>query len=218
MRGDTLEKMKNNSPKIIYILCIISLCSSCSVNNALWNIKLKYLIFSPDKFSSDKGHIELGNMKKLILSEKEFLPFDDRDLMAKLSYKREDRIALLKEYFFFQGYKEQSNKEYAFHIGTSKNKAFIVKEKIPVPVEALYSLSIMLLDYNVSISPVLINKNTGRVSNGDEKEMKEIFDIYKTWFYKMEKSGFNEITWPLENSKYEWLGRKEVKIVLRSSL
>ncbi len=76
----------------------------------------------------------------------------------------------------------------------------------------------MLLDYSVSISPALINTKTGQYSNGNEKEMQEIFSIYKKWFHKMEENKFNQLTWPLSGSKFKWLGREEVKIEVRSSL
>ena len=58
----------------------------------------------------------------------------------------------------------------------------------------------------------LIIISTGLVCNGNEKEIKEIFDIYKKWFILFEKEGFKRLKWPLIGSKYKWLGRDEVKI------
>jgi len=96
----------------------------------------------------------------------------------------------------------------------------MTREKIPltIQVEALYAISIMLLDYNVSISPVLINTETGLVCNENQHEINEVFKIYRKWLKVTEKNGFTIIKWPLAHSKYEWLNRKDVKIMVLPSL
>ncbi|WP_342327990.1 hypothetical protein [Pedobacter sp. FW305-3-2-15-E-R2A2] len=114
--------------------------------------------------------------------------------MDRLSYTRVDRVAVLKAYFSFQGCKQTSDKSYGTDIGSSKNKTLMAKENISFSVEALYSLSMMLLGHNVAISPVLINTSMGTVSNWNKEEMKEIFNIYKKWLHKMEESNFEELT------------------------
>ena len=216
-----MTMVKNNYLKIRFIVGLIIFCSSCSVHKVPDHSKLKYLTLVANRWNKNKAHIELQYTDKITLDSSEFfLPQDDRDIIARLNYNTNAQIAILKEYLFFQGFKQLSDKGYAFHIGNTKNRVTIADQKIPVTieVEALYAINIMLLDYSVSISPALINTSTGVACNGNEKEMKEIFDIYKKWLRKTEKNGFKDLTWPLVGSKYKWLGRDEVKIVLRSSL
>lgn len=203
-------------------ILLLLLCSSCSIHRESGRIQSKYLtLFAlSSTFSKGKQHIILREERKLLRKDMEFIPLDDREIMTRLSYTREDRIAVLKSYFSFQGCQQTSDKRYGIDIGSSKNKALMAKENISfsVEVEALYSLSMMLLGHPVNISPVLINTSTGAVSNWNKEEMKEIFSIYKKWLNKMEDSNFEKLTWPLENSKYQWLIREDAGIILRPSL
>lgn len=221
LNGDITRKIKNSGFLNKFIIGLVILCSSCSTYKVSDQSELKYLTLVPDRLSKGRAHIELRDANKISLNSWElFLPQDDRELIGRLNYTKNDRIAIIEEYFSYQGFRQLSDKYYESRIGTTKNKVKIVDEKIPftIEVEALYAISIMLLDYNVSISPALINTKTGQYSNGNEKEMQEIFSIYKKWFHKMEENEFKQLTWPLAGSKFKWLGRDEVKIEVRSSL
>jgi hypothetical protein len=177
------------------ISLIVVLGLSCSIYKAPTLPELEYLTLVSDRLGKGKTHIELKSANTISLNSWElFLPQDDRELIGRLNYKRNDKISIIKEYFSFQGFKQLSDKYYESRIGTTKNRVKMVDEKIPFTVEALYAISIMLLDCNVSINPVLINTKTGQPSNGNQKEMRAIFNIYKKWFNKMEKNGFTQLT------------------------
>src|SRR5690606_17047619 len=123
-----------------------------------------------------------------------------------------ERIGVLQEYLCFQGKNEFSDKYYSNKFGRSENRIKLVKEdiKYPVEVEALYSLTSLLFDESVAISPVIINRTTGESCNFQRKDLDVVYEIYKDWIKKMKEEGFDNITWPLKNSNYMWLGEDVV--------
>ncbi|WP_214228785.1 hypothetical protein [Pedobacter sp. B4-66] len=97
-QNDILEKVRNSYIIGFYIICLILLYSSCSFRLPAIKGKLKYLTFVADRFNKDKGHIELLNAEKIALDSSElFLPQDDRELIGRLNYTKNDRIAIMEE-------------------------------------------------------------------------------------------------------------------------
>jgi len=79
----------------------------------------------------------------------------------------------------------------------------------------------MLFEDNVAISPVIVNKKTGKICNFERKEIDEVYSIYKTWFRRMKKEGFSQVTWPLKNSDYMWLGEdivNNIEILIKKEM
>lgn len=202
--------MKKNS-SLLVLICgtiIILLHISCSVRTVDCH-HLKYLSLS--KQHNNRQHI---NFLYGVSSSNDFFD-DDRVLFRRSNLKKSDKIKALEEYLCFYKNDIVSDKNYSEKYGRILNRIKLSKEniKFPVEVEALYSLTSMLFEDNVAISPVMVNKKTGKICNFERKEMDEVYTIYRTWFRRMKKEDFSRIKWPLKNSDYMWLGEDIVENV-----
>lgn len=137
---------------------------------------------------------------------------DERVQLRKSKLSRSKKIEALEEYLCFYQNESISNRLYSQRYGRMQNRIKISREniKFPVEVEALYSLTSMFFDEDVVISPVIINRKTGQNCNFERKDMDIVYKIYKNWFKEMKKQKFYNITWPLKNSDYMWLGEDVV--------
>lgn len=203
-------KMKKNSSLLILICgTIISMLQiSCSIRTFDCHY-LKYLSLS--KEDNNRQHIDFSYG---VSSSIDFFD-DDRVLFRKSNLRKSDKIKALEEYLCFYKNEIVSNKNYSQKYGRIQNRIKLSKGniKFPVEVEALYSLTSMLFEDNVAISPVIVNKKTGKICNFERKEMDEVYTIYRTWFRRMKKDEFSQIKWPLKNSDYMWLGEDIVENV-----
>jgi len=158
-----------------------------------------------DTSKSNYGmHIEV---KQILPDTKELIPMsiDDRDIIRRSKYSRDDRIKILVEYLTFGGDTITSNKKYhfkaAYHMVHPEGIAGFTVE-----IEALYSFTRMLTVGYPPIKPALINRVTGEQLNTNPKVVSEVYDIYAKWYKENEKSDFKNITLPLTGSPYCWLG------------
>ncbi len=200
-----MEKSKSYLPLMIGgFLCLFQ--TGCSMNHGHCK-KMKFLSLS----SSDSG----DGLYITVLSDKyESTSFvsDSRRSLRQTGLNKQDRIEVINEYLCFYKNQNVSNQKFASNFGRSSNRLRLVEEKVkfPIEVEALYSLTSMLFDDNVPISPVLINKKTGENCNFKRHDLDIVYEIYRTWFSQMKNSGFSDMKWPLKNSDYMWLGEDVV--------
>lgn len=206
------------SEMLLVSLLVCFYLSGCS--NLVTNkpIKLKYLSLS-ESLQQDKMQIVVVYENHLA---EEFAP-DDRVKLDKLELNKANRVAVLQEYLSFYGNETISSKSFSNIYGRNENRLLIAKEnlKFPVEVEALYSMTTMLFNGSVIISPILINKETGEICNFSRKDLDLVFAIYREWFVKMKKNEFSKLTWPLEGTNYKWLGEdavNNVETLLKQSL
>lgn len=199
---------------LAFILCICS----CITKNNTGGGRLQYLHTVQDQDKTKKSkHIELIENYKVCTGDFNYNDLDvadDRIIINKLGYNKKQLKAIIKEYLSYGGINDTSDKPYAMHIGTSYTRYKMSEQNLsfPVEVEALYSLSIMLLEYNVPIGPVLIDTITGKNCNYDNVAMKNIYRIYRQWYEHCEENDFRIIKWPLENTRYKWLSQNGVPI------
>jgi len=215
-----MKKNRLNEMLIVsLVICFYFLgCSNTLINKPF---KLKYLSLSEPLKHDQKyeRHIEVLYKD---YSVKEFAP-DDRMKLNKMGLNRANRIDILQEYLSFYGNETISNKRFSNIYGRNENRLLIAKEnlKFSVELEALYSMTTMLFNGSVIISPVLKNKETGEICNFSRKDLDLVYTIYREWFLNMKKNNFSKLTWPLKDSNYKWLGEdtvENVEILLKQSL
>ncbi|WP_333625472.1 hypothetical protein [Sphingobacterium siyangense] len=135
-------KIKKNSSFLILICgTIITLLQiSCSIRTFNCH-HLKYL--SLFKENSNRQHI---NFSYGVSSANDLFD-DDRILFRKSNLRKSDKIKALEGYLCFYKNEMVSNKNYSQKYGGIQNRIKLSKEniKFPVEVEALYSLTSMLL-------------------------------------------------------------------------
>ena len=150
------------------------------------------------------SHIEV---KQILPDTKELIPMsiDDRDIIGRSKYSREEQIKILKEYLTFRGDTSTSNKQYRF-----KAASHMVRPEgingFTVEIEALYSFTRMLTIGILPIKPMLINRKTGEQLNTNPKVVSEVYVIYEKWYNENLKTDFKNITLPLTGSTYCWVG------------
>ncbi|WP_447767077.1 hypothetical protein [Sphingobacterium faecium] len=194
---------------MITAIIAITLVSCKIYKGNLVNLdKLMYMELSPILKGQDiiknSRHIRL---KYKFPSDTQIIG-DERKLFYSMAQTKKARIKFLNEYFAFYGDTTISDKRFPDMYGSRIGKNRINDEKIQftIEVEALYSLTTMLIKENIVISPVLINKKTGYICNFRQKDITNVYKIYQNWFSKMKNNNFLNITYPLEDSNYEWLG------------
>lgn len=162
-------------------------------------------------------HIEV---RQVLPKTDELIPMsiDDRDIIGRSKYSRDDRIKILAEYMTFRGDTNISNKKYhfkaAFHMVPPEGVAGFTVE-----IEALYSFTRMLMIGYPPIKPALISRVTGEQLNINEKVVNEVYDIYEKWYEENKKSDFKTLSMPLAGSPYCWLGEDiGIETFLKKSL
>lgn len=155
--------------------------------------------------NSYKSHIEvkqvLPKIKEGFISNN----IDDRDIISRSNYSREDQIKILGEYLIYRGDTTPSDKKYAFKGGSYLDYPKGV-EGFTIEIEALYSFTRMLTIWFPPIKPMLINRTTGEELNKNFKAVSEVYDIYVSWYNENKKTDFKDISLPLTGSAYCWLG------------
>ncbi|RKO70751.1 hypothetical protein D7322_15895 [Sphingobacterium puteale] len=190
----------------IFVTGLLTGCSILSINCS--GMKYLSLISEIGKNGQSQYYINASFPYK---SEAGFFE-DDRVRMRKSNLRKSDKIRLLEEYLCFYRNDKLSNRMYSQVYGRTENRIKISTEKLkfPIEIEALYSLTSYLFDDAVVISPIILNKHTGKNCNFNRKDMDTVYLLYKKWFKKMKKGEFSNLTWPLKNSDYIWLGEDDV--------
>lgn len=195
-----------NAIVILSIVMIVFLQLSCG--NSF------YFTTNPRKFLSLVKPIEQDGVKlrhieihDVIIDS--MIILDDRVMINKMRLSKADRIQVLKEYLSFRGDITRSNKSYPVGFGRGENRLKVIYDKMyySIEVEALYSFTSMLFYGSTPISPILIKTKTGDICNSNRTDLDEVYKCYYKWFKRMEKTNFSNLTWPLENSGYHWLGQ-----------
>lgn len=198
--------MKSSS----YILCLacILFMSSCSrsISQSKQQSKREFLYKTNlDTSQNSYGtHIEI---KQVLPKTDEFIimSVDDRDIISRSKYSREEKIKILGEYLSFRGDTGISNKKYQFKAAYYMTRPEGING-FTVEIEALYSFTRMLTMWLPPIKPMLINRTTGEELNTNAKVVSEVYDIYIKWYKENKKTDFKNITLPLTGSPYCWLG------------
>lgn len=162
-------------------------------------------------------HIEV---KQVLPDTKELIPMsiDDRDIIGRSKYSRENRIRILGEYLTFRNDTSISNKKYHFKAAFHMERPEGVNV-FTVNIEALYSFTRMLTVGYPPIKPALINRVTGELLNANTKVVNEVYDIYEKWYRENMRTDFKNISLPLAGSAYCWLGEdKGMERYLKKSL
>lgn len=194
----------------VHILCIF--CAFCilSCNRRMSKAKqqqLKQFLYKTelDTSKNDYGvHIEV---KQILPDTKELMPMsiDDRDIIGRSKYTRDEQIEILSEYLTFRNDTSRSNKKYRFKAAYYMTRPEGVNS-FTVQIESLYSFTRMLTQGLPPIKPALINRVTGEQLNNNPKVVSEVYDIYIKWYKENKKTDFKNITLPLADSPYCWLG------------
>jgi hypothetical protein len=148
------------------------------------------------------------------------LRIDDRDIIAGLNFSKQTKILILEEYLNYENDTVKSNKYYYFRLKSYQGDWSIPKvSNFTIEIEALFSFTRMLTKGITPLVPTLIDRNTGKQINGDQKKVRKVFKIYKDWLARNKKQDFKDITLPLDGSPYCWLGEdKNIKSYLIESL
>jgi len=191
---------------------LLSVLVSCATGAKVYSQKHRRLLYKTEPDTTRglyKQHIDVVDRRRpagvgedtlIILNN-----LDDRDIMTGSKYTRAESIEVLKEFLTFQGDTVPSNKRYFFpedYVFRQPKE----KEHFTIEVEALYSFTKMLTIGLSPIKPVIIERQTGKSINADRKKMDEVYAIYKRWFADNSKTNFMNMTWPLANTPYRWLG------------
>lgn len=191
---------------IYIILSILLLLQfSCSIRRFDCNKgNYLFLVESTSKDGKLVGHIDVIYDSNVM----ESFSIDQRVILKKMNLNKKQKVLVVREFLCFKNKVEISDKSYSNRFGRITNRIKIIRENIkyPIQVEALYSLTTLLFDEDVLISPVIINRRTGMNCNFQKEDIDKVYKIYNSWFRKMEKENFERITWPLKNSDYMWLG------------
>lgn len=196
----------------VNILCIFYACFMLSCNRSMSqsNQQQGRQFLYKTTLDTSKGFYETHiNVKQILpVTEDNRIvsnEIDDRDIISRSNYLREDEIKILREYLTFRGDTSTSNKQYRF-----KAASRLVRPEgvagFTVQIEALYSFTRMLTEGLPPIKPMLINRTTGEELNTNAKVVAEVYDIYIKWYKENEKTDFKNITLPLTGSPYCWLG------------
>lgn len=207
----------------VNMLCIFCACFILSCNRSMSQAKQqqpKQFLYKTE-LDTSKGnygmHIEV---KQVLPDSKELIPMsiDDRDIISRSKYIRDEQIKILGEYLAFRGDTIISNKQYRF-----KAASHMVRPEgitgFTVQIESLYSFTRMLTQGLPPIKPMLINRTTGEELNNNPKVVSEVYEIYIKWYKENKKTAFKNITLPLTGSPYCWLGEdKGMEPFLKKSL
>lgn len=191
---------------VLLLFCVSNLSCQTQIILPTGRSTLKYLYKTNlDSSFGNKGqHIEI---KQVLPQTDELIPMsiDDRDIISRSGYNRNDKIKILSEYLTFYGDTNVSNKKYhfkaAYHMVRPEGIAGFTIE-----IEALYSFTRMLTAGYPPIKPALINRVTGEELNNNPKAVNEVYEIYTKWYNENKKTDFKNITLPLAGSPYGWLG------------
>ena len=202
---------------LIFCLCYIT---GCSLGMSQAKQQSREFLFKTELDTSIGNYGVHIEVKQVLPDTKEFIPMsiDDRDILGRSKYSRDDRIRILGEYLTFRNDTFISNKKYHFKAAFHMERPERVNE-FTVKIEALYSFTRMLTVGYPPIKPALINRTTGEWLNTNPKVVSEVYDIYEKWYKENMKTDFKNISLPLAGSPYCWLGEdKGMEPYLKKSL
>jgi hypothetical protein len=207
----TRKKPINSMGYFVHLLYISWVCSitSCSPDLSPVNQKTTRQFLYKTNLDTSAAfygmHIEVKQILPATADGLISNNIDDRDIIGRSKYSRDDQIKILGEYLTFRGDTIISNKKYEF-----KAASHMVRPEgingFTVEIEALYSFTRMLTQGLPPIKPMLINCVTGEELNTNPKVVSEVYDIYIKWYKENKKNDFNNISLPLSGSSYCWLG------------
>lgn len=76
-------------------------------------------------------------------------------------------------------------------------------------IDALFLINYIALSSNAfyySPYPLLYDSKSGKEICCGGKELDRVIEVYKKWFKKLKKDGFNNYCYPLAQKEYEWFG------------
>lgn len=143
---------------------------------------------------------------KLNLTQKECGDFT-YDLLYTASI--EQKISLIEQLMQFENDTTLScTKVRSYNSNSKKYIDNIISNRYSLQIYALFHINLICFGENApfrySPFPVLIDVESNREINFDTQSVSEVFQIYKEWFEKAKKSGFNNYTFPLFDTKYRW--------------
>jgi len=206
---------------IVFFFCFLFLpgCSQMKSHIKQFTPR-KYLTRTNISLSNvrQSAHIEINQVFPKISEGFNSNNIDDRDIISRSNFSKEQQIVILAEYLTFIGDTTPSDKMYLFSDGTRLRLPKDIKE-FTIEIEALYSFSRMLTYWLPPIEPVLVNRNTGERILVNRKTINEIYKLHLKWFKENRRAGFKNISLPLAGSPYAWLGEdKGMEPYLKKSL
>lgn len=196
--------------KCFFPLVISLFCFAFSKNSFLTSgqqtAERKFLFKS--KFDTSRNlygsHIEVREVLP-VTHDLIRLDIDDRDKISRSGYSRADCINILGEYLTFQGDTTKSNKKFMFRPGYY---LILPQDTVgyTIQIEALFSFTWMLTQGYPPIRPTLIDRATGLHLNKDVKAIREVYDIYSSWYNENKATNFKPMKLPLEGTPYTWSG------------
>jgi arginyl-tRNA--protein-N-Asp/Glu arginylyltransferase len=207
------------------ILCIFCACFMQSCNRSIPQTKqqqVRQFLYKTSLDTSKSFYEAHINIKQIlpVTEENRIISndIDDRDIISRSKYSREDEITILGEYLTFRGDTSTSNKHYRFKAASRMVRPEGVTG-FTVQIEALFSFTRMLTQGLPPIKPMLINCATGEEINTNPEKVNEVYEIYIKWYIENKKTDFKNITLPLTGSPYCWLGEeKGMEPFLKKSL
>lgn len=193
---------------IAWFICIFFM-SSCNRNISQSKkhsaTKFLYKTNLDTSKNSYGSHIEVKQILPVATEDRIISnDIDDRDMISRSKYTRDEQLKILGEYLTFRGDTIVSNKRYKFKAAYYMTRPDV--QGFTVQIEALYSFTRMLTQGLPPIKPMLINRTTGKELNNNAKVIGEVYDIYIKWYKENKKKDFKNITLPLTGSPYCWLG------------
>lgn len=186
-KGDRSHSRESDQTRPRQLLYETKVDRSCSFNGR--HIEIRQIL----------PHVDSGEFVRLDI--------DDRDIISRSKYSREDVIRILGEYLTFQHDTSTSNKAYQYKPGGHMECPEGIKG-FTVEIEALYSFTRMLTIGLPPIRPVLLDRATRKPVNTDARVVRKVFDIYSRWYRENLKTDFKNLTLPLTGSPYCWMGEE----------
>lgn len=126
-------------------------------------------------------------------------------------YSNEDKIKILEELLDYSKDSDLSGKKVKWY-GKGKEGQKPNTISYTLQTEALYIITLLTMSNYAPYYcpyPVLLNGKTGKEVGNNQKELKEVYKIYRKWIAKYKKTGFKNFRPPLEKSHYSWFNSDE---------
>lgn len=191
-----------------FFICVC--IQSCTTSYRSFYNKLEpRFLYVTDLDTSARSYGQHIEIRQVLPNTDGWIPLviEDRDIIVRSGYSRNDELRILKEYLSFKGDKRISNKLYRFKAAARMTKPDV--ENFTIQIEALFSFTKMLTSTYTSMRPVLLNRITGEKLNGNPKAVDDVFKIYVEWYLENEKSNFQNLSMPLSGSPYCWQGEEQ---------
>lgn len=198
---------------LLSIYCLMSVLTltaqeKIKVSNDTFSLKADTLYVSKLKCKSDYSGA------KLVIVESKFFNRDKEcsDYSYNLLWQADVnmKMRLIEELLTF----ESDTTLYCckiFSYSSSKKKKIndIKSNRYTIQLSALYHINMICFGqfapFKYSPFPVLYDTEDNCEINENQEKIKEVFQIYKDWFYLNKKENFQNYIFPLKNSKYKWI-------------